>query len=191
MSSLLVIVIGTVLVNTFLLSHRDVALTGDAESVGVSNAIRIAVASFITLVLSAILALIAWRLMRQTLGDVMMFVFSIAVVLVAVGLHRLARRRLPLLRRSLASSPILIVSNCLALGVILSNAIFDATALTAIGSTIALGTGFGGALVAFVALAARIYEREVPAPFRFAPVTLVSAGLVALALTGFAGLLRI
>jgi electron transport complex protein RnfA len=54
----------------------------------------------------------------------------------------------------------------------------------------ALGTGFAIVLVSFIALAARITEQEVPNAFRLAPITLISAGLTALALMGFTGLLR-
>jgi len=189
MSSLLVILIGTVLVNTFLLMHRDEALGGDRDSGSIANAIRVAGASLVTLLLAVVLTLAAHALLPRSPNDVLLFEYSIATVVIAVGLHRATRHRLPRLRRSLASSPILIVSNCLALGCVLLSAM-NAEPLVALLYSLALGVAFVIALVAFVTLASRITEREVPAAFRLAPVTLVSAGLVALALMGFTGLFR-
>jgi electron transport complex protein RnfA len=191
MQSFLVILIGTVLVNTFLLMHNDESLGGGRDSGSIANAIRLANASVITLVLAVVLTIAVWPALGRTPGDVMMFVYSFAVVAIAIGLHRLTRRRLPLLRRSLAISPILIVSNCLALGAILLNAMFSASRWIALADALALAVGFAGMLTIFATLASRIMQREVPAAFRVAPITLVSAGLFALALMGFTGLVRV
>jgi Na+-translocating ferredoxin:NAD+ oxidoreductase subunit A len=190
MESLLVILIGTVLVNTFLLMHDDPTLAGDRSGGVVVNAIRIANASLITLVLAVWLTLAIWPLFGNTPGDVMMLVYSFAVVTIAIGLHRITRRRLPLLRRSLATSPILVVSNCLALGAALLNAMYSAPIFDAVGDSLALAVGFAAMLIVFATLASRITQSEVPVAFRVAPITLVSAGLVALALLGFTGLVR-
>ena len=62
--------------------------------------------------------------------------------------------------------------------------------LKAIVYVAALAAGFVALLVLFVALIARITEREVPTAFRLAPIAFISAGLTALALMGFTGLLR-
>jgi Na+-translocating ferredoxin:NAD+ oxidoreductase subunit A len=121
--------------------------------------------------------------------DVVLLVYCICVVVIAIGLHRITRNRLPRLRRSLASSPILIVGNCLALGTVLI-AIMNVHPLKAFLYAPALGLGFVVVLVLFTALVARINEHEVPAAFRLAPITLISAGLTALALMGFTGFLR-
>jgi electron transport complex protein RnfA len=187
---LLVILIGAVLVNTFLLMHDDETLGGDRKSGSTANAIRIAGASLVTLVLAATLAKILWALLPELPGDVLLLVYAIGVVSIAVGLHRITRSRLPRLRRSLASSPILIVGNCLALGTLLLRSIeTESVFLVALYAAL-LGAGFVILLALFVALVARVTEREVPAAFRLAPIALISAGLTALALMGFTGLLR-
>jgi len=190
MSSLLVILIGAVLCNTFLLLHNDAALGGDRQSGSTASAIRIAGASLVTLVLAVALSKVLWLLLPRLPSDVLLLVYSVAVVTIAIGLHRGTRRRWPRLRRALASAPILIVGNCLALGAILLTAIDKTDFLTATFYAAALGMGFVVLLALFVALTARITEREVPAAFRLAPIALISAGLTALALMGFTGLLR-
>jgi len=190
MSSLLVILIGTVLTNTFLLMHNDEALGGDRHSGSIANAIRIAGASLITLVAAVVATVVAVALIPSIPADALLLVYCASVVAIAIGLHRLTRNKLPRLRRSLASSPILIVGNCLALGTILLALMASAPLFITILYALALGLGFVIVLVLFVALTARITEREVPAAFRHAPITFISAGLTALALMGFAGLLR-
>ena len=189
MSSLLVILIGTVLTNTFLLMHNDESLGGNRHSGSIASAIRIAGASLVTLVAAVILTLILVAFVPTPI-DTLLLVYSAAVVAIAVGLHRVTRNRLPRLRRSLASSPILIVGNCLALGTILFATMASAQPFKSTLYALALGMGFVIVLVMFVALTARITEREVPTAFRLAPITLISAGLTALALMGFTGLLR-
>ncbi|HTE41320.1 MAG TPA: Rnf-Nqr domain containing protein [Steroidobacteraceae bacterium] len=189
-SLLLVILVGAVLVNTFLLMHDDEALGGDRKSGSTARAIRIAAGSWVTLVLSIMLTKLIAALLPNY-PDVLLLVYSAAVAAIAIVLHRFTRRRLPKLRRSLASSPLLIVGNSLALGTMLlqplARAGFFAVSLYAL----ALGAGFVSLLALFVSLIARITEREVPAAFRLAPITLISAGITTLALMGFTGLLRV
>ena len=168
--------------------HNDEALGGDRHSGSIANAIRIAGASLVTLVLAVVLTQALTVALPSFPADVVLLVYCTAVVAIAIGLHRVTRNRLPRLRRSLASSPILIVGNCLALGTVLIG-FMHAQPFHAIFYALALGSGFVVVLVLFVALTSRITEREVPAAFRLAPITLISAGLTALALMGFTGLL--
>jgi electron transport complex protein RnfA len=190
MSSLLVILIGTVLTNTFLLMHNDEALGGDRHNGSIASAIRIAGASLVTLVAAIAVSVILAALIPGAPADALLLAYCTSLVAIAVGLHRVTRDRLPRLRRSLASSPILIVGNCLALGTVLVPLLASGQPFKAILYAVALGLGFVIVLASFVALAARISEREVPVAFRLAPITLISAGLTALALMGFTGLLR-
>jgi electron transport complex protein RnfA len=189
-SLLLVILIGSVLVNTFLLMHDDEALGGDRQSGSTARAIRIAAGTWVTLVLSIMLTKLT-ALLMPALPDILLLVYSAAVAAIAIALHRFTRRRLPRLRRSLASSPLLIVGNSLALGTLLLQPLNGAGFFIVTASAFALGAGFVAILTLFVALTARITEREVPAAFRLAPITLISAGLTTLALMGFTGLLRV
>src|SRR5262245_50741482 len=141
-SLLLVILIGTVLVNTFLLMHDDEALGGDRKSGSTARAIRIAVGTWVTLVLSiALTKLVA--LLLPNLPDLLLLVYSAAVAAIAIALHRFTRRRLPTLRRSLASSPLLIVGNSLALGTMLLQPLATLGFVVVVYS-FALGAGFVG-----------------------------------------------
>jgi electron transport complex protein RnfA len=193
MSSLLVILIGTALVNTFLLMHEDESLGGDRQSGSIANAIRIAGATLITLVCAVALTHIAWSLFAidESLADALLLLYSALVVGIAIALHRFTNDRLPRLRRALTTAPILIVGNCLGLGTLLLGIMATASIAQVLIAVASLGLGFVLLLVSFVALVARVTEREVPTPFQLAPITLISAGLTALALMGFTGLFRV
>jgi Na+-translocating ferredoxin:NAD+ oxidoreductase subunit A len=189
MSSLLVILIGTVLVNTFLLMKDDAAVVGSRAEGSVASAIRVACASSIALVLASSLSSALWPILPRVPQDTLFFVYALVVVTVTFGVDRLARAQMPRLARALAISPILAVSNSLALGAPLLNTMATDIALTILYSFL-LGVTFIGMLALFIALVLRIVEREVPAVFRFAPIAFISAGLLTLALMGFTGLLR-
>ena len=189
MSSLLVILIGTVLVNTFLLMHDDESLGGTRHQGSIANAIRISGATSVALVLSTVISHIVWRVLPTLPNDALLFVYALVVVSITVGIDRFTRSRLPRLARALASSPLLVVSNSLALGVVLLDTMANSFALSFVYS-VALGLAFAVALALFVALIARITESEVPTAFRLTPITMISAGLLTLALMGFTGILR-
>jgi Na+-translocating ferredoxin:NAD+ oxidoreductase subunit A len=190
MSSLLVILIGTVLTNTFLLMNDNQALGGSRQAGSVANAIRIGGGSLLTLVVSVGVAVGLWRVVPTVPTDTLLLAYSLSVLAVVMGLHWATRNRWPRLQRSLASSPILIVGNCLALGAVLLTSIAGNPFLLTLGYALALGLSFVLLLALFVALIARVSEHQVPTAFRFAPITFISAGLLTLALTGFTGLLR-
>jgi len=190
-SLLLVILIGTVLTNTFVLMHDDEALGGDRQSGSTASAMRIGGASSVILVLAVLVSAAMWRILNASSQDILVLVFSICVVAISISLHFAVRTRLPRLRRSLASSPVLIVANCLALGMLLLSAMRTGRLVAVFGYAVALGVGFVVLLTLFVSLISRINEHEVPKAFRLAPITLISAGLTALALMGFTGILHL
>ena len=184
MPSPLLIVIGTVVVNAFL-------LLGEAQP-GVrtlTSAWRIAAASFVTIVVAAPLI----YPLRTVLADANMYdvdVFANAGVVagVALALTYLARARFPSLLRSMRSAPLLIVSNGLALATVLRGMHRNASLLNFMWDTVALAGGFGLLLPTFVALCERANQCDVPAIFRRTPITFITAGLLALALMGFTGI---
>jgi electron transport complex protein RnfA len=189
MSSLLVILIGTVLVNTFLLMQDDEALGGSRQRGSITSAIRIAGATSVVLIVAAVAANLLWRFFKPLPSDALLFVYAMTVATIAVLLDRLTRNRLPRLGRALASAPLLAVSNSLALGTGLLTPMSNDITSTILGALV-LALAFVIALALFVALVSRITEREVPTAFQVTPITFVSAGLFTLALMGFTGLLR-
>ncbi len=190
MSSLLVILIGTVLVDTFLLMQNDEALSGTRQGGGITSAMRIAGGTFTVLTVSALTAHSLWQAFESLPSDALLFLYALMVVAVAVLLDRVTRNRFLVLERALARSPLLVVGNSIALGTGMLPLMSGGDTATVLLNVCTLGISFIAALTLFVALVSRITAREVPVAFRSAPITLVSAGLLTLALMGFTGLLR-
>lgn len=85
----------------------------------------------------------------------------------------------------------LITTNCIIIAVPLKNAgehynFFESMAF-ALGS----GLGFGLALIIMASIREKLEVADVPAPFRGLPIAFILAGLIALAFTGFSGLITL
>lgn len=176
---------GTMVVNAFLLTAED---THDSERL--ADTWRIAIATLLTVTLAApFMYAVQFALTHYSLHDVDVFINAAIVASVALSLTYVARSNFPPLNRSMRSAPLLIVSNGIAIATALRSPTLEPSALWFWGRAIGMSVGFGLLLVAFVALCERIADCDVPTNFRRAPIVFVSAGLVALALMGFTGVL--
>lgn len=85
----------------------------------------------------------------------------------------------------------LITTNCIILAVPLINAGEGYTLLESISFGLGSGLGFALALVLMASIREKLELAEVPAPFRGLPISFIVAGLIALAFTGFSGLITL
>jgi len=186
----LLILLSTVLVNNFVL----VRFLGLCPFMGVSNklegAIGMAVATAFVLTLSSLSSYLVHRYLLTPLHLEYLATLSfILVIAVTVQLTEMfMRKSSPVLYRVLGIFLPLITTNCAVLGVALLNVqeqhnLFE-SALYGFGAA----AGFGIVLVLFAAMRERLALADVPAPFKGAPIGLISAGLMALAFMGFKGL---
>ncbi|MBF0320367.1 MAG: electron transport complex subunit RsxA [Nitrospirae bacterium] len=83
----------------------------------------------------------------------------------------------------------LISTNCIILAVPLLNASERYTFLEGITLGLGSGLGFALALVIMASIREKIELADVPAPFKGLPIAFVTTGLIALAFTGFAGII--
>jgi len=86
---------------------------------------------------------------------------------------------------SRALSPPLLVGNGLLLGALVLSASADFTMVLA--RSLGIATGFVIVLLLFAAMHDRLDGADVPAPFRGAPILLITAAIMALGFMGFAG----
>jgi electron transport complex protein RnfA len=100
----------------------------------------------------------------------------------------MVRATSPLLHQLLGLFLPLITTNCAVLGVALLNVQRQHGLLESLVFGASAGAGFGLALLLFTTLRERLATADVPDAFRGTPVALVTAGLMALAFMGFAGL---
>ena len=191
MSYYLVILVGAVLVNNFVLSR----FLGCCPFLGVSKKTETALGMsgavvFVMTVAAAVTwCLDHWLLQPNGLG----YIHTLAFILVIAALVQLVeivlKRYIPALHRSLGVYLPLITTNCGVLGVTM-NVIADGmnygeALLTALGC----GLGFFLAMVLFSGVRSRVAEAEPPKSFEGLPITLVSAAIVSLSFFGLTGII--
>jgi len=189
----LLILVGTVLANNFVL----VRFLGLCPFMGVSNklegAMGMAVATMFVLTLSSVSSYLVSRYLLQPLALEYLSTLSfILVIAVTVQLTEMVMRKTsPLLFRILGIFLPLITTNCAVLGVALLNVQQQHNLLQSALYGFGAATGFGLVLIMFAAMRERIVHADVPVHFRGAPIGLITAGLMALAFMGFTGFARL
>lgn len=85
----------------------------------------------------------------------------------------------------------LISTNCIILAVPLINAGENYSFIQSLAFGLGSGIGFALALIIMASIREKLELADVPAPFRGLPMAFVSTGLIALAFTGFSGLITL
>jgi len=192
MSTYALTLIGAVLVHNFVL----VQFLGLCPFLGVSDradaSLGLGLATTFVLTLTSVLCWCVDHWLLQPLGleflRTLAFILSIAAVVQFVELAM--RHSAPTLFRVLGLYLPLITSNCIVLGVALLASRQADGFIDALLRGFGAGVGFALVLLAFSGLRERLEGAAVPAGFRGAPIALVTAGIMAMAFMGFAGLDR-
>lgn len=193
MADFALILAGAILVNNFVL----VQFLGLCPFMGVSkkleSAIGLALATTFVLTLTSMCCYLVQQYVLKPLDLEFLrtITFILVIAVVVQFTEMVVHRTSPLLYRVLGIFLPLITTNCIVLGVALLNANkAELTFLTATTTGFAAGLGFSLVLVLFAAMRERIAIADVPAPFKGAPIALMTAGLMSLAFMGFSGLIR-
>lgn len=192
MSDLILIIVGTVLVNNFVL----VKFLGLCPFMGVSRNLEAALGmslatGFVLTLSSAISYLIhEYLLVPLELGYLRTLSF-ILVIAVAVQFTELMVRRLsPLLDEVLGIYIPLIATNCAVLGVALLNVQQAKGFIHSVFFGFGASMGFALVLVLFASIRERLDAADTPRAFRGAAIALMTAGIMSLAFMGFSGMAR-
>lgn len=190
MTELLVIFIGAVLVNNFVL----VQFLGLCPFMGVStkveSAVGMSMATAFVLTLASICSYLVNTYILTPLGiEFLQTISFILVIAAVVSLSKMfIEKTSPILYRVLGIYIPLITTNCAVLGVALQNTTkahnFVQSAIYGFGAAM----GFALVLVLFSAMRERIAVADVPLPFKGAAIGMITAGLMSLAFMGFSGL---
>lgn len=190
MTDLLIIFIGAVLVNNFVL----VQFLGLCPFMGVStkveSAVGMSMATAFVLTLASICSYLVNTYILTPLGiEFLQTISFILVIAAVVSLSKMfIEKTSPVLYRVLGIYIPLITTNCAVLGVALQNTArsfsFFESAIYGFGAAM----GFSLVLVLFSAMRERIAVADVPVPFKGAAVGMITAGLMSLAFMGFSGL---
>ena len=192
MREYLLLLVGTVLVNNFVL----VKFLGLCPFMGVSRkvdtALGMGLATTFVITLSAVLSYAVDTFVLVPLGaDYLRTIAFILVIAVVVQFTEMVvHKTSPVLYQALGIYLPLITTNCAVLAAALLNVQerhdFLASALYGFGAAV----GFSLVMVLFAAMRERIVAADVPAHFRGPAITLITAGLMSLAFMGFSGLVR-
>ena len=120
------------------------------------------------------------------------FMQTVAFILVIASIVQVVemflKKAVPALYKALGIFLPLITTNCAVLGVALVNVQKGYGFLMSVLTGAAGGLGFLIAIVLFASLRERVDKADCPESFKGYPITLVAAGLLALAFMGFSGL---
>ena len=193
MTDYLLLLIGTVLVNNFVL----VQFLGLCPFMGVSSrtetAIGMSYATIFVMTLASLLSYLVTTYLLVPLNleylTTMSFILVIAVVVqftemvvhkTSASLYRLLGIFLPL-----------ITTNCAVLGVALLNFRLQHGFFESIIYGFGAALGFSLVLVMFSAMREKLTNADVPSPFKGTAIAMITAGLMSLAFLGFSGLVKI
>ena len=192
MTELFVILVGTVLVNNFVL----VRFLGLCPFLGVSRnleaAMGMSLATAFVLTLSSATAYLLHRHVLVPLElDYLRTIAFILVIAASVQFTEIMVRRMsPLLDQVLGIYIPLIATNCAVLGVALLNIQQSKGFVQSVFYGFGAAAGFALVLVLFAAIRERLEAADVPAPFRGSAIALMTAGIMSLAFLGFSGMAR-
>jgi len=193
MTDYLLLLVGTVLVNNFVL----VQFLGLCPFMGVSSRTETAIGmSFATVFVMTLASLLSYLVTTYLLVPLnleylttMSFILVIAVVVqftemvvhkTSASLYRLLGIFLPL-----------ITTNCAVLGVALLNLRLQHGFFESIIYGFGAALGFSLVLIMFSAMREKLANADVPRPFKGTAIAMITAGLMSLAFLGFTGLVKI
>lgn len=190
MREYILLIIATALVNNVVL----VKFLGLCPFMGVSNKIDTAIgmgfATTFVLTLSSVAswALSAFVLEPLDVGFLRILTFILVIAAVVQFTEMFIKKVSPMLYQVLGIFLPLITTNCAVLGVALLNTQESHTFIQSLIYGFASALGFTLVMVIFAGLRERLATSDVPESFAGPPIGFITAGLLALAFLGFAGL---
>src|SRR4030043_509751 len=187
------LVIAASLINNFVFTR----FLGLCIFFGVSKKMETAVGMSITFTaVMMISAAISWVVFNMVLVPLEITFLEIIVFIgIIAGLVQVSdtimRKVSPGLYYKLGIYLALISTNCIILAVPLINAGEHYSFIGSLAFAFGSGLGFALALIIMASIREKLELADVPAPFRGTPIAFIITGLIALAFTGFAGLIKL
>lgn len=190
MSNLILIIVTTALVNNVVLSQflGICAFLGVSKKIDTSLSMGAAVTVVITIAAAVTNILYNLVLAPFDLDYLKTIVFILVIAALVQMVEMFLKKTSPAIYQALGIFLPLITTNCAVLGVSLTNVQDGFNFIESVIAGVGTGLGFTLAIVLLASLRERINESDIPAPFRGAPIVLLSAALMAIAFMGFSGL---
>ena len=191
MKELLLIAIGSALVNNVVLSQ----FLGICPFLGVSKRVETsagmgAAVIFVITIASAVASLIYDHiLVRFGMEYLQTIVFILVIAALVQFVEMFLKKNMVFLYQSLGVYLPLITTNCAVLGVALTNVQKTYNFVESVVNGVGIAVGFTIAIVLLAGVRERIEYNDVPYNFQGSPITLITAGLMSIAFFGFSGLI--
>ncbi|MDO4296151.1 MAG: electron transport complex subunit RsxA [bacterium] len=191
MKELLLIAIGSALVNNVVLSQ----FLGLCPFLGVSKKVETAggmgaAVIFVITIASTVTSLIYnYILVSLQLEYLQTIVFILVIAALVQFVEMFLKKSMPSLYEALGVYLPLITTNCAVLGVALTNVQEGYGILTSIVNGFGTAVGFTIAIILLAGVREKIEYNDVPDSFKGSPIVLITAGLMAIAFFGFSGLI--
>lgn len=193
MTKIILIFISAAIVNNFVLAY----FLGICPFLGVSKRVDTSVnmglaTTFVMTLSAAITWLInTFILVKFNLPFLQYVTFIITIASLVQLVEMFIKKTSPPLYRSLGIFLPLITTNCAILGLALFAVLREYSFIESLSFGIGAGVGFTIALVIMAGIREELEFADVPEALKGAPMTLLAAGMLALAFMGFAGLLSV
>ena len=191
MKELLLIAIGSALVNNVVLSQ----FLGLCPFLGVSKKVETsagmgAAVIFVITIASAVTSLVyTGILVNLHLEYLQTIVFILVIAALVQCVEMFLKKSMPSLYEALGVYLPLITTNCAVLGVALTNVQKSYNFVQSVVNGVGISVGFTIAIVMLAGVREKIEHNDVPYSFQGSPIVLITSGLMAIAFFGFSGLI--
>jgi electron transport complex protein RnfA len=161
---------------------------GVSKKIDTALGMGMAVTFVMALASAACWAVDSFVLQPLSLGYMQTVAFILVIASIVQVVEMFLKKSVPALYKALGIFLPLITTNCAVLGVALVNAQEGYDFLQSVINGAAGGLGFTLAIVLFASVRERVDKADCPECFKGYPITLIAAGLLAMAFMGFSGL---
>ena len=191
MKELILILIGSALVNNVVLSQ----FLGLCPFLGVSKKTKTAASMgaaviFVIMIASAVTYAVHYMVLVPLGMEYMQTIVFILVIAALVQMIEMMLKKVsPAIYSALGVYLPLITTNCAVLGVAITNIQDGSTFTESMMNSLGTSVGFLIAIVIMAGIRERLEGNDIPKAFQGMPIVLITAGLMAIAFCGFAGII--
>ena len=191
MKELLLIAIGSALVNNVVLSQflGLCPFLGVSRKTSTASGMGVAVIFVITLASAVAGTIYKYVLVPLDITYLQTIVFILVIAALVQFVEMFLKKFMPSLYDALGVYLPLITTNCAVLGVALTNVQKNYGVLAGVVNGFATAAGFTISIIILAGIREKMEYNDIPESFKGMPIVLITAGLMAIAFCGFSGLL--
>ena len=192
MKELILIIVGSALVNNIILSQFQglCPFLGVSKKVDTSLGMGGAVIFVITLASIATNLVYSLVLVPLKLEYLQTIAFILVIAALVQFVEMFMKKSMPSLYQALGVFLPLITTNCAVLGAALTNVQKGYNFLFSVANGVGTAVGFTIAIVLLASIRESIEDNDIPYNFQWSPIVLITSGLMAIAFLGFSGLIK-